>query len=99
MSDESSCYYHGYVLAEMSVRQTRAYFLKKHGYLTDNPHIGPALTESYWRCGNEVCFLDLVKNLTGAPLTSDAWVADLQEAVEDKVASERKLYDGMRSGE
>ena len=29
LSDESSCYYHGYVLAEMSVWQTRDYFLAK----------------------------------------------------------------------
>lgn len=43
MSDESSCYYHGYVLAEMAVRQTRAYFLDKFGHLTDNSAIGLAL--------------------------------------------------------
>lgn len=29
LADESSAYYHGYVLAEMSVHQTRAHFLKK----------------------------------------------------------------------
>ena len=29
LSDESSCYYHGYVLAEMSVHQTREHFLEK----------------------------------------------------------------------
>eukprot|EP00967_Tisochrysis_lutea_P071838 scaffold95574_cov20-Tisochrysis_lutea.AAC.2 len=38
LADESSCYYHGYVLAEMSVHQTRAYFKKKlGGKLVDNP--------------------------------------------------------------
>jgi hypothetical protein len=28
ISDEASCYYHGYVLAEMSVHQTREHFLR-----------------------------------------------------------------------
>lgn len=31
LSDEASCYYHGYVLAEMGVHQTREYFLKRDG--------------------------------------------------------------------
>jgi len=97
MSDEASCYYHGYVLAEMSVHQTRGHFLEKYGYLTDNAHIGPELTEHYWRCGNSECFLDLVRNLTGKPLTSDSWVKELGESVEEKVAGKRKSYDGMRN--
>jgi hypothetical protein len=98
MSDESSCYYHGYVLAEMSVHQTRAYFMEKYGYLTDNPNIGPELTKHYWQCGNSEMFLDLVKNLTGKPLTADAWVAELAVGVDAKVASERKLYEDMLLG-
>merc|ERR1719262_2104033 len=64
LSDESSCYYHGYVLAEMSVHQTRAYFLAQ-GPIVDNPAIGPALTEKYWKPGNSAMFLDLVEGLTG----------------------------------
>jgi hypothetical protein len=36
----STGYYHGYVLAEMSVHQTRAYFNKKlSGKLVDNPQV------------------------------------------------------------
>jgi len=99
MSDESSCYYHGYVLAEMSVHQTRAYFLEKYGFLTDNEKIGPELTEAYWRCGNSEMFLDLVKNLTGKPLSADAWVAELDQAVEKRVAEEKEAYEKMVSGE
>ena len=33
LSDEASCYYHGYVLAEMAVWQTRKHFKDKYGYL------------------------------------------------------------------
>ena len=29
------------VLADMSVHQTREFFFKRDGYLTDNPLIGP----------------------------------------------------------
>ena len=39
LSDESSCYYHGYVLAEMSVHQTRKYFLDKYSNIVDNPEV------------------------------------------------------------
>lgn len=42
---QSSAYYHGYVLAEMSVHQTRAHFKAKYGSLADNPAIGKDLTE------------------------------------------------------
>ena len=41
LSGESSAYYHGYILAEMAVYQTREYFLARDGLLTDNPRIGP----------------------------------------------------------
>ena len=45
LADESSAYYHGYVLAEMSVHQTRAYFKSKYGTIADNPEVGKQLTE------------------------------------------------------
>ena len=69
LSDEASCYYHGYVLAEMAVRQTRHHFLAQHGAIVDNPQVGAALTNWYWRAGNSEPFLSLVQNLTGKPLT------------------------------
>ena len=37
LSDEASCYYHGYVLAEMAVHQTRAFLKRRDGYIVDNP--------------------------------------------------------------
>eukprot|EP00658_Telonema_sp_P-2_P036807 TRINITY_DN26551_c0_g1_i2.p1 TRINITY_DN26551_c0_g1~~TRINITY_DN26551_c0_g1_i2.p1 ORF type:complete len:559 (+),score=168.05 TRINITY_DN26551_c0_g1_i2:223-1899(+) len=47
LSDEASCYYHGYVLAEMSVHQTRAHFLQKYNYIVDNPQVGQDLQQVY----------------------------------------------------
>ena len=86
ISDEASCYYHGYVLAEMSVHQTRAHFLAQ-GPIVDNAAVGAALAESYWRPGNSAQFLDLVQGLTGAPLTGAAWIAALEEDLAAKVGA------------
>ncbi|KAI8467008.1 MAG: hypothetical protein J3K34DRAFT_431916 [Monoraphidium minutum] len=93
LADESSCYYHGYVLAEMSVHQTRAHFLAKEGHIVDNPSVGAALTSAYWRPGNSAMFLELVDALTGAPLAADAWVARMREPMDGLLARERKEYD------
>lgn len=70
ISGEASAYYHGYVLAEMAVEQTRAFFLKRDGQLTDNPRIGPTLRQAYWRPGNSRRFAELIEGLTGTPLTA-----------------------------
>ena len=100
ISDEASCYYQGYTLAEMSVHQTRDFLLKKYGYIVDNPNVGPTLRDAYWKCGNSKNFLDIVKDLTGHELTGDAWTTALEETVEDKVARQRKEYDeALEKGE
>ena len=92
LSDESSAYYHGYVLAEMSVHQTRQHFLTKYGTIVDNPSVGADLAESYWKSGNSEMFLNLVEGLTGKPLRADAWVAELATELETAVADEAKEY-------
>jgi len=65
LSDQSACTYQGYLLANMAVYQTRAYFVGKYGYLTDNPEIGPALAEHYWYPGNSISHDDSIHSLTG----------------------------------
>lgn len=98
LSDESSCYYHGYVLAEMAVHQTREFFLNKHGSLTDNPNIGPELAEVMWKPGNSEAFLDLVDRLTGNPLSSDAWVAALRQPLDELLIEEKEAYQEACDG-
>ena len=84
----------GYVLAEMSVYQTRRHFLKGLGVpIVDNPDVGKALTEAYWAPGNSAPFLDLVAGLTKAPLTGAAWLEDLKEPLEAVVAAEKQEYE------
>lgn len=65
VSDEAACAYHGYLLAHMAVYQTRAYFMDKFGYLTDNPEIGPLLAKHYWHKGNQLSHNDTIVSLTG----------------------------------
>lgn len=93
LADESAAYYHGYVLAEMSVHQTRKHFLKTYGFLTDNENIGKDLTDVYWKPGNSENFLDLVKKLTQEPLTSQAWVEKLQQPLEEVLQEEKEAYE------
>ncbi|MFM2485146.1 M3 family metallopeptidase [Celerinatantimonas yamalensis] len=65
LSDESACSYQGYLLAHMAVYQTRDYFTRRFGYLTDNPKIGPLLAKHYWHAGNSVSLTDCIQSLCG----------------------------------
>ncbi|MGG5824951.1 M3 family metallopeptidase [Aeromonas salmonicida] len=65
LNQESACAYHGYLLALMAVEQTRAYFLQRDGYLTDNPRIGPDLAAHYWGPGNGMTHDETLQSLTG----------------------------------
>lgn len=82
----------GYVLAEMSVHQTRDHFLRKYGAIVDNEHVGADLAKVYWAPGNSAPFLSLVQELTGRPLSGDAWVKKLNQGVEEAVSEERLAY-------
>jgi len=87
LNQESAASYQGYLLAHMSVYQTRAFFLRQYGYLTDNPAIGPALAAHYWRPGNSVDHAATLRSLTGegfsARYLADACNRSLDEAWTD----------------
>jgi hypothetical protein len=89
LSGESSAYYHGYVLADMAVHQTRAFFLARDGHLVDNPRIGPDLRVHYWQPGNSRTFFDFVEQLTGKPLTADAIAHEANRTVPEALAEAR----------
>ncbi len=65
LNQESAASYQGYLLAHMAVYQTRAHFLREHGFLTDNPAVGPALSRHYWEPGNSVAHDTMLRILTG----------------------------------
>lgn len=75
----------------MAVHQTRSYFLEKYGCIVDNKEIGKELREKYWISGNSINFLNLVENMTGKGLTGDAWISSLEQDMDEKVASEKKV--------
>jgi hypothetical protein len=98
ISGDSSAYYHGYVLAEMAVHQTRAFFLSRDGHLVDNPKVGPDLREHYWKPGNSRTLFELVQDLTGKPFSAEAIVeqanrdvADALERADRAVAREKDI--------
>eukprot|EP01060_Flectonema_neradi_P012246 TRINITY_DN1912_c0_g1_i1.p1 TRINITY_DN1912_c0_g1~~TRINITY_DN1912_c0_g1_i1.p1 ORF type:complete len:649 (+),score=138.63 TRINITY_DN1912_c0_g1_i1:68-1948(+) len=99
LADESSCYYQGYILAEMAVHQNRSHFLKKYGFLTDNEHIGPDLREAYWKAGSSEPFLNLVEKFTGTPLSADAMVEAISKPLNDRLERQKALYEkGLKEG-
>jgi oligoendopeptidase F len=65
LNQESAASYQGYLLAHMAVYQTRAYFLHRDGFLTDNSAIGPELATHYWGPGNSVDHDTTLRSLTG----------------------------------
>lgn len=83
LSGDASCIYHGYILAEAAVEQTRAFFVERDGHLLDNPRIGPALCKHYWEPGNSRRFVDVVSSLTGRPFGWDALLQNINASLDD----------------
>lgn len=99
LNQESAASYHGYLLANMAVYQTRAWFLRTDGYLTDNPAIGPALAKHYWAPGNGRTHDETLRDLTGEGFnpqyladvcnqSADAAWAEAQRVMQDAQARE-----------
>jgi peptidase M3-like protein len=97
LSGESSAYYHGYVLAEMAVEQTRERFAERDGHLVDNPRIGPDLERAYWRPGNSVRFADAVERLCGRPLGAAALAASVNRDADTALREAREKVDRLAS--
>jgi Zn-dependent oligopeptidase len=87
LASDSSAYYHAYVLAQMAVFHTRAFFRERDGQIMDNPRIGQDLAWSYWKPGNSKTFFQFIEGLTGKPFSAKATV-DLVNKPLDKVFTE-----------
>jgi hypothetical protein len=95
LSDDSSAYYHGYVMAEMAVEQTRDFFRARDGHIVDNPRIGPDLEAAYWRPGNSLAFDDFLRRLTGEGLAATGLAARLNRSVDEALADARGAVDAL----
>lgn len=91
LNQESAASYHGYLLANMAVYQTRAYFQKKFGYLTDNPAIGPLLARHYWAPGNSVSHDATLRNLTGEGFSARYLADACNQSVDEAWQEARQL--------
>jgi hypothetical protein len=97
LAGDSSAYYHGYVLAEMAVHQTRRHFLERDGHLTDNPRVGPRLREVYWRPGNSLGFDDFLQRMTAAPLSAADLARHLNRSTDEALAEAREAVARLDS--
>ncbi|GAM56113.1 probable peptidase [Vibrio ishigakensis] len=95
LSDEAACAYQGYLLAHMAVYQTRAYFIEKFGYLTDNPEIGPLLAEHYWKPGNSQSHNETILALTGEGFNAKYLADDCNRTVEETWREEQQKIDSL----
>jgi oligoendopeptidase F len=103
LNQESACAYHGYLLALMAVEQTRSYFLKRDGYLTDNPRIGPDLAAHYWGPGNGMSHDQTLQSLTGEGFSArplaDACNLDVAQAWQQAQACMAAARERQPAGE
>jgi hypothetical protein len=101
---DNSCAYHAYGLAELAVWQWREYFLKKYGYIVDNPNIGKEM-QKVWKYGSIKPFPEVVKIATGKKLSPAAYIkevtmslAQVQKEAKKRVAIQRKVKQKVLKG-
>ncbi|MBG80077.1 MAG: peptidase M3 [Phycisphaerae bacterium] len=86
LSGEASAYYHGYVLAQMGVEQTRSAIFASDGHMLDNPRLGGFLAKNYWNPGNGRSMDDMLSDVTGKPLAAADLAAKVNRSVEEALA-------------
>ncbi len=99
LSNETACSYQGYLLANMAVYQTRAYFMDQFGYLTDNPEIGPLLAKHYWNPGNSISHDESIRKLTGEGFNAKYLADTCNLSVEEAWLNEQNRIEKMKSRE
>jgi hypothetical protein len=97
LAGESSAYYHGYVMADMGVRQTRAFFEKRDGHLMDNPRIGPEMAKHYWQPGNSKTLNEMLKGMTGETLSPVPLARHVGRTADEAVAEAKERIRRMQS--
>lgn len=95
-SFETSGYYHGYGLAMLGVDQWREHFLKRYGYIVDNPKVGRDMTR-IWSYASLYPAKKLFKMATGKPLSADAFIKDVTMPLEEILSRAKAKLERMRS--
>jgi hypothetical protein len=97
LNQESAASYQGYLLAHMAVYQTRAFFLRTQGYLTDNTAIGPALAKHYWGPGNSVDHDTTLRSLTGEGFSARYLADECNRSIDEAWAEARAMMASAAS--
>ena len=99
LNQEAAAAYHGYLLANMAVYQTRAHFEREYGYLADNPAIGAELAEHYWLRGNSISHNETLMSLTGEPFNPKYLADSCNQTVQEvwQVAQSKIAATATRS--
>lgn len=97
LETESSAYYHGYILAECAVEQTRQYFLKRDQHIVDNPKVGPELNEKYWKKGNSIPFEAFIQDLTGRAFSVEDLVDTITKPVDQILQEQKQRLDYLQN--
>jgi len=87
-SFESSGYYHGYGLAELTVFQWREYFYKKYGFIVDNKNVGREM-KKVWSYGSLYSSKKMAKMATGKKLSSASFIKEVNLPL-DKIITRAK---------
>ena len=95
LDGDSAANYHSYALAAMGVAQMRAFFLKRDGYLIDNPKIGPDIAEHFWTPGGLTTLPNALVSMTGEPFSPDAFIDECNVDVEAVCAEAARQMQEM----
>ncbi|MBL8967380.1 MAG: hypothetical protein JNG85_10235 [Spirochaetaceae bacterium] len=97
LNQESAASFHGYLLADMAVYQTRAWFLREFGFIADNPAVGPLLAEKYWAPGNSLTHDQTLRALTGEGFSARHLAEDCNRSAEEAWAEAEAAMAASRS--
>ena len=86
---QSACAYQGYGLAQLALVQWRAYFMKKYGYIVDNPKVGKEM-KKVWALGSSVSFPECVKIATGKKLSAEPYIKAVTAPLNKRLAGAKK---------
>jgi len=93
-SFESSCSYHGYGLAELTLTQWKDVMYKKYGYIIDNKNIGKDMRET-WKLAASRTFPEFVKLATGKKLSPNAFIKKVTQSKEQILRNAKKRIKVM----
>lgn len=95
-SFESSCSYHGYGLAQLTLVQWKEYFYKKYGYIIDNKNIGKEM-KHVWKLAAGLTFPEFVVKATGKKLSPKDFINKVTASKEKILKEAKKRIKALES--